>query len=252
MKLPFYWKWQEEQIEEWSQEFHFVLAPFLLWIAEFVFRIILRLNVPWTWRFLVLTNGLPLSKERKNTKCTPWVTIPEATKEVSLQDQGRRRVLFSGRFPSLDIASGYRPSPALKIQHFLQLSWLLPLVIDTGFLPVLSMSTRSPCQKHCLLAPKIIPIFLSWSIAKGIASSWLHSRDPSLGEAWMLGNGWRWFCMRVSFIKNVGFVFCDFSLRRVMVFFERLNLKDPLRSNHKLKVSAKLHLKIQILFFAGI
>ena len=36
----------------------------------------------------------------------------------SLEGLGHRRVLSLGRFPSLGTASGYRPSLALKIQHF--------------------------------------------------------------------------------------------------------------------------------------
>lgn len=52
--------------------------------------------------------------------------------------------------------------------------------------------------------------------------------------------------------EYVVFLFCDFWLRRFMIFFERLNPKDPLRSNHKLNALARFHLKMETLFFSGI
>lgn len=52
-------------------------------------------------------SGLPFSRGQEDAICTSWVKIPEGTKEVSsLEDQGRRRIVFSGRFPSLDIDGG--------------------------------------------------------------------------------------------------------------------------------------------------
>lgn len=54
------------------------------------------------------------------------------------------------------------------------------------------------------------------------------------------------------FPEDVVFPFCDFWLRRFMIFFERLNLKDPLGSNHQLNAFARFPLKMETLFFSGI
>ena len=137
---------------------------------------------------------------------------------------------------------GYRPRLALKIQH-----WLLALLVDTDFLPVLLTSTRTLAEA-LFVGPKDGLHFTQLKHCQGVASSQFRGRDPSRGGAQMVVNRRLWICSWVTIAKEC-YVY-DFWLRAFMILFD---WTQRIRSDQitNWKASAKLHLKMQTLFFPG-
>lgn len=160
---------------------------------------------------------------------------------------GHSGVLFSGSLPSLDITGDYRLSLALEIQNFIQPAWLLALVIDTGFLPVLSNEYRESLSETLFAGTKDRPNFSSAEalpeglLAYDLLVAVFHRVYKCRGTG-------DFVVLRVSLFPKHWPLMGDV----YRAFFERLNPKVLLRWNHKVKASARFCLEMQTPLFSEI